>query len=141
MKRLLPGEAQGAVPAGSKPDPNACMLVVGREILVSGEIKSCDCLVVEGTVEASVSCKEIRIAAGGLFKGAASVETAEIFGRFEGELQVSGRLNLHASGEVAAKLRYQQLEIERGGRLSGDIQASGAEMPHEPTFENQRRRA
>ncbi len=139
MKRLFPGQADN--PAGSTTDANARMLVVGREIMVSGEIQSCDCLVVEGTVEASVSCKEIRIAEGGLFKGSATVETAEIFGRFEGELQVSGHLNLRASGDIAAKLRYQQLEIERGGRLSGDIQASGAATPHQPTLESQRRRA
>lgn len=101
-------------------------LVVGRGIVFSGEIKSCDCLVVEGTVKANIAgCRDIYIAEGGLFNGAASVENAEIRGRFEGELNVSARLLVHASGKVAAEVNYNQIEIERGGEISGKVQAQG----------------
>jgi cytoskeletal protein CcmA (bactofilin family) len=51
------------------------------------------------------------------------VDNAEIRGRFEGALNVSGRLLVHASGKVAAEVRYHQIEIERGGEISGQIQA------------------
>ena len=102
-------------------------LVVGRGIVFSGEIKSCDCLVVEGTVKANIAgCRDIYIAEGGLFNGAASVENAEIRGRFEGELNVSARLLVHASGKVAAEVTYNQIEIERGGEISGHVQAQAA---------------
>jgi cytoskeletal protein CcmA (bactofilin family) len=102
-------------------------LVVGRGIVFSGEITSCDCLVVEGTVKANIAgCHDINIAEGGLFTGSASVESAEIRGRFEGALNVSGRLLVHANGKVAAEVRYHQIEIERGGEVSGHIQAQGA---------------
>ena len=54
-------------------------LVVGRGIVFSGEITSCDCLVVEGTVKANIAgCHDINIAEGGLFTGSASVESAEL---------------------------------------------------------------
>jgi cytoskeletal protein CcmA (bactofilin family) len=97
-------------------------LVVGREIVFSGEIKSCDCLVVEGTVKANVAaCKDIQIAEGGLFTGTASVAVAEIRGRFEGELTVSDRLSVRSGGKIAAKVRYNQVEVECGGQISGDI--------------------
>jgi cytoskeletal protein CcmA (bactofilin family) len=93
---------------------------VGREIVLSGEISACDRLVVEGTVKANIrDCREIAIAEGGLFTGSASVETAEISGRFEGELSVSGRLIIRASGKVSASVRYREIEIERGGEISG----------------------
>lgn len=99
-------------------------LVVGRGIVFSGEIKSCDCLVVEGTVKANIAdCQDINIAEGGLFTGSASVVRAEIRGRFEGTLNVSEHLLLHSSGRVAAEVRYNQIEIERGGEISGTIQA------------------
>ena len=102
-------------------------LVVGRGIVFSGEIKSCDCLVVEGTVKANIAgCRDIYIADGGLFTGSASVENAEIRGRFEGDLTVSGRLLIHASGKIAAEVNYNQIEIERGGEISGKVQAQGA---------------
>jgi cytoskeletal protein CcmA (bactofilin family) len=101
-------------------------LVVGSGIFFSGEIKCCDCLVVEGTVKANIAdCNEIHVAEGGLFTGSAVVERAEIRGRFEGSLSVSDRLMIHSSGRVTAEIRYNQLEVERGGEISGDIQAQG----------------
>ncbi len=109
--------------------PGARMLIVGRDIVITGEIQSCDCLVVEGTVKANVSCSELRIAKGGLFLGSASVANADVVGRFEGELQISERLLLRTSGKIAAKLRYRQIEIELGGQISGDIRALDAAQP------------
>ncbi len=101
-------------------------LVVGRGIVFSGVITSCDCLVVEGTVKANIQgCQDIHIAEGGLFTGAASVESAEIRGRFEGALTVNDRLMIRASGNVTAEVRYNQIEIERGGQISGSIQSRG----------------
>ncbi|HVM79725.1 MAG TPA: polymer-forming cytoskeletal protein [Stellaceae bacterium] len=107
-------------PTGERTQAASRTLVVGREIVLSGEISACDRLVVEGTVKANIrDCREIAIAEGGLFTGSASVETAEISGRFEGELSVSGRLMLRASGKVSASVRYREIEIERGGEISG----------------------
>jgi len=114
----------------TKPDTSQTAtrkLVVGRGIVFSGEITSCDCLVVEGTVKANIAgCHDIDIAEGGLFTGSASVESAEIRGRFEGTLNVSGRLLVRATGRIAAEVRYHQIEIERGGEISGHIQAQAA---------------
>jgi cytoskeletal protein CcmA (bactofilin family) len=116
--------AQPAAPPAAKTETATRKLVVGRGIVFSGEITSCDCLVVEGTVKANIAgCHDINIAEGGLFTGSASVESAEIRGRFEGALNVSGRLLVHANGKVAAEVRYHQIEIERGGEISGNIQA------------------
>lgn len=109
-------------------------LVVGRGIVFSGEITSCDCLVVEGTVKANIAgCHDIHIADGGLFTGSASVQSAEIRGRFEGALTVTERLLIHANGKVSAEVRYHQIEIERGGQISGDIQARDAAKPGQAT--------
>jgi len=113
-----------AAPPAAKSETATRKLVVGRGIVFSGEITSCDCLVVEGTVKANIAgCHEIDIAEGGLFTGSASVDSAEIRGRFEGAINVSGRLLIRASGKVAAEVRYHQIEIERGGEISGQIQA------------------
>lgn len=105
-------------------------LVVGREIVLSGEISACDRLVVEGTVKANIKdCRDIAISEGGLFTGSAAVESAEIRGRFEGELTVSGRLLIRAPGQVSAAVRYGEIEIERGGRLSGHVDATDSSKP------------
>jgi cytoskeletal protein CcmA (bactofilin family) len=128
---LRPDTKPTAVP--KKPEPSMRKLVVGSGITFSGEITSCDLLVVEGTVKANIAgCNEIQIAKGGVFIGSASVANAEVQGRFEGELNVTGRLLVNASGRVAAKVRYHQIQVELGGEISGDIQAGGAGSPHAP---------
>jgi cytoskeletal protein CcmA (bactofilin family) len=102
-------------------------LIVGREITLSGEINSCDKLIVEGSVEANLqNCRDVDIAETGLFKGTAAIEEAEIRGRFEGNLVVRKRLLIKASGRVTGQIRYGQLEIECGGQISGDVPAQPA---------------
>jgi cytoskeletal protein CcmA (bactofilin family) len=112
------------VPTPVKRDAETRKLIVGREISLSGEITACDRLVVEGSVEANLAnCRDIDIAETGLFKGSASIDDAEIRGRFEGTLNVRRRLLIRASGRVIGTVRYGQIEIECGGQISGDIQA------------------
>jgi len=99
-------------------------LIVGPGISVSGQISSCDLLVIEGTVKADiVGCKELQVVEAGFLTGTAQVLGAEIQGRFEGELNVDGRLYVRANGNLSGKIRYRQLEVERGGRISGDLQS------------------
>jgi cytoskeletal protein CcmA (bactofilin family) len=99
-------------------------LIVGREISLAGEITSCDRLVVEGSVEANLAnCRDIEISDTGVYKGSASIEEAEIRGRFDGVLNVRRRLLIRSTGRVAGTVRYGQIEIERGGQISGDVQA------------------
>jgi cytoskeletal protein CcmA (bactofilin family) len=105
-------------------------MIVGRDISLSGDIRSCNRLIVEGSVEATLhDCREIEIAEGGLFKGNASIEQGEVRGRLEGELVVSKRLLIRATGHVSGTISYGELEIERGGRVSGTIQENGLAMP------------
>jgi cytoskeletal protein CcmA (bactofilin family) len=120
-----PGAAANAPLAGQRSrEADSRKLIVGREITLSGEIKSCDQLIVEGSVEANLqNSREMDIAESGLFKGSASIEEAEVRGRFEGNLTVRKRLLIRASGRVSGTIRYGQIEIECGGQISGDIQA------------------
>ncbi len=104
-------------------------LVVGREISLTGEINKCEKLVVEGEVEADLKdCLSLEITDTGLFKGAAVVEEAEISGRFEGELVARARLYVRASGRLHGKIRYADLEIERGGRIAGMVDVIDGEL-------------
>ena len=122
-----PGPASAAVASPGSPahrEAEMRKLIVGREIRLAGEITSCDRLVVEGSVEANLAnCRDIEISDTGVYKGSASIEEAEIRGRFDGVLNVRRRLLIRATGRVAGTIRYGQIEIERGGQISGDVQA------------------
>ncbi len=110
------------------------VLVIGREIVLSGKINACDRLVVEGQVEAKMKdCREIEIAETGTFKGQVEFDRADISGVFEGDLTVREHLVVRATGRVTGKIRFGELEIERGGQIVGDIQIFGQEAPANPS--------
>ena len=114
-----PDEGNPDQPGGN----DATKLVIGREISLNGEINSCDLLVVEGKVEATMKeCREIRITETGTFKGQVEFERADISGVFEGDLTAREHLVVRSTGRVTGKVRFGELEIERGGQVLGDIQ-------------------
>jgi len=121
--------AEGArpplTPTPVKREAETRKLIVGREISLSGEITACDRLVVD-------------IAESGLFKGSASIDDAEVRGRFEGTLNVRRRLLIRATGKVIGTVRYGQIEIECGGQISGEIQAQPMGEGMESTAATQR---
>ena len=103
---------------------DARRLVVGREICLSGEITSCDRLVVEGRVEANlIGARVLEVAQGGVFRGRAEVKEADIAGMFEGDLTATDRLMIRSGGKVAGSVRYGRVVIESGGEIGGDMQA------------------
>ncbi|MDB5359916.1 MAG: hypothetical protein JWO51_1213 [Rhodospirillales bacterium] len=109
-------------PEAPKTDTKARQMRVGRGLKLSGQITGCDRLLVEGDVEATLlECSTIELAGSGVFKGAATVDDAEISGRYEGALTVRKRLFIHAGGQVTGTIRYGQLEVDLGGQLSGDV--------------------
>ncbi len=114
--------AAAAAPAAERSRDSRRVLTVGSDILLKGEIATCDRLVIEGKVDAVLNdVGTVELAESGSFKGVAQVENAEISGLFEGELVVKGRLVIYASGRVRGKITYGEIEIERGGELTGEI--------------------
>ena len=59
-------------------------MVVGPETSFSGQITSCNRLIVEGAVDAKLdNCQYVIINESGVFKGDVSTENADVHGRFE----------------------------------------------------------
>ena len=131
-RSAMPGSSSGARPTTGRERPvsdghEGKKLMVGREIVLSGQITSCDRLIVEGRVEATLSdSKAIEIAESGFFKGSAEIDSADIAGNFEGNLTVRERITIRSTGRVTGQIRYGQIEIEAGGEIGGDIQPQRA---------------
>lgn len=97
-------------------------LTIGAGITMSGEIESCDYLLVEGTVEAALKgANVLDIAESGTFYGTVEIGEANIAGRFEGDISVHGRLTISASGTVTGSISYKELEIEAGAVIDGKL--------------------
>lgn len=115
---LSPAPAPGPRTAGERRT-----LVVGRGISVQGTVQDAERLVVEGTVEATmIQATELSISQGGVFKGEAQVEEAEIAGTIDGTLTARGSLTVRASGRVLGTARCKRLQVEDGGQITGRIE-------------------
>jgi cytoskeletal protein CcmA (bactofilin family) len=98
-------------------------LVIGKQIRMKGEIAGCERLVVEGEVDATLSeVKSIDVAAGGVFKGSAEVDTAVIAGTYEGSLKVHGHLEIAATGAIKGSVSYKTIMVANGGKVEGTIE-------------------
>lgn len=114
------------------------LLTVGPDILLKGEIATCDRLVVEGTVDAKLTnVHTVEVAETGSFKGGAEIQDAIISGLFDGDLNVKNRLVIRSTGRVNGKITYGEIEVERGGQLSGEIlHGSSVEDMHGGGYED-----
>jgi len=113
-------ETTGAA-APERPEPDRYggkRLIVGEGIRLSGEISSCDRLVVEGEVEVTLNdTLALEISSTGRFTGGCEVEEADISGVYEGDLTVRRRLFVRSSGRLT----------ERGGQIAGNVSVLNAE--------------
>ncbi|MFY7782027.1 MAG: bactofilin family protein [Tagaea sp.] len=116
-----PPAPRSGVPARTGESIEGRKLIVGKEIVLSGQITSCERLVVEGRVEASLDSRWMEITDTGVFKGMAEIENGEIAGVFEGTLTVREKLMIRSGGKVSGTIRYARIEIEEGGQISGEV--------------------
>ena len=111
----LPGIVAAAAQSDGK------VLRVGPAIALSGEIAACDKLIVEGRVSAALNrCRHLEVTKTGRFSGIAEIESAEIFGRFDGEL-TARKVLVHASARMSGKIRYGELTLEPGAQIRGEL--------------------
>lgn len=97
-------------------------LTVGRDISLNGEITTCDHLIVEGTVKATIKGgKVLDITEAGSFTGFVDIETADIAGTFEGDLIVRGKLVVRATANVTGTLQYGALQVDTGAVINGEM--------------------
>jgi cytoskeletal protein CcmA (bactofilin family) len=122
--QISPRQPTEAQPGSRDDGVDRRTLIVGCEISISGDVKSCERLIIEGSIEANLqNCRNMIIAETGMFKGNGSTENADVYGRVEADLVVRKRLLIRAGGHVSGTITYGEIEIEAGGKISGTIQA------------------
>jgi len=118
---------QSTASSSTSPMSTAANLHVGQGLKLEGKIQSCDSLVIEGDVQATIESGTLTISETGDVRGEATVDVAEINGKFDGTLTVKKCLTINSSGRVTGTVHYGELKVEQGGQVSGEIRAEGAE--------------
>ena len=96
-------------------------LMIGEGVTITGTIKANNEVTIKGTIDGDIECNSVTINKSGNVKGKIKTETMTVEGKAEGEMNVNAVLNIKSEGHVNGKVFYGKIQIDEGGKLSGEI--------------------
>lgn len=107
-------------PKATVTTPNA---VIGKNLIIKGEISGTEPLLIEGQIEGTINVNGCYLGIGPSGKVKATVSAAEVVvrGTVNGNLQVSERLEIRSGGCVNGDIVTRRLSIEEGAYFHGTI--------------------
>tara|TARA_B100001079_G_scaffold14402_1_gene11696 strand:- start:158 stop:634 length:477 start_codon:yes stop_codon:yes gene_type:complete len=112
----------------SKPEPevkteknSSSSLLIGEGVTITGTIKADNEVNIQGAIDGDIDCNSVTINKSGNVKGKVKAETMTIEGKVEGEININSILHIKSKGNVSGKIFYGEIEIDTGGKLSGEI--------------------
>ena len=102
-------------------DNSNSSLMIGEGVILTGTIKADHEVTIKGTIDGDVECNIVTINKTGNIKGNIKTNTMIVEGNAKGELNVNEVLNIKSEGSVNGKIFYGEIQIEKGGKLSGEI--------------------
>ena len=102
-------------------DNSNSSLMIGEGVTITGTIKANSKVTIQGTVDGDIECNSIVISKSGNVKGKIKTDTITVEGKAEGEINADDVLNIKSTGHVSGKVFYGEIQIEEGGKISGEI--------------------
>jgi cytoskeletal protein CcmA (bactofilin family) len=98
--------------------------VIGKSVVIRGELSGSEDLYIDGDVEGTVTLPESRLTIGPNARVQAdlSVRDAIIFGHLTGNVHASGRVELRQSAQVKGDILAGRLSIEESAVLTGRVE-------------------
>jgi cytoskeletal protein CcmA (bactofilin family) len=112
--------------------PNAeTAATIGKSVQIFGEVKGSEDLIVDGTVEGTITLSESRLTIGPNARVQANVSARDvvILGALTGDINATGRVELRAGANLKGDIRAARLSVEENAVLSGKVELSGTERP------------
>lgn len=111
---------------------------IGKSVVIRGEVKGSEDLIVDGHVEGTVSLSESRLTVGPNAHVAADLTAKDvlILGRVQGNVVASGRVELRAGCAVEGDIRALRLSVEDNAVFRGKVdltQGAAAKAPEAAT--------
>ena len=96
-------------------------LMIGEGVTITGTIKANNEVTIQGTIDGDIECNSVTINKSGIVKGKIKTEIMTVEGKTEGEINVNYVLDIKSEGNVSGKIFYGELQIDKGGKISGEI--------------------
>jgi len=101
---------------------------IGKTIVICGEVKGSEDLIVDGRVEGTVNLSESRLTIGPTAYVAANLSAKDILimGQVQGNLVASGRVELRTGCQVEGDIRALRLAVEDNAVFRGKVDLTQA---------------
>lgn len=96
---------------------------IGKSVVIRGEVKGCEDLIVDGCLEGTVSLSENRLTIGPDAKVAANLTAKDVLvlGQVQGNIVASGRVELRAGCSVEGDIQAMRLAVEDNAIFRGKV--------------------
>jgi cytoskeletal protein CcmA (bactofilin family) len=101
---------------------------IGKTVVICGEVKGSEDLIVDGRIEGTVSLAENRLTIGPNANVAANVSAKDVLiqGRVQGNVVASGRVELRAGCNLEGDIRATRLAVEDNAVFRGKVDLTQA---------------
>ena len=105
--------------------------VLGKSVIVKGQILSREDLTIDGEVEGTIEMQEHRLTIGQNGKVRASVKAREIIvlGTLHGNVETGDRIDIRKEAKLVGDIRTARIVIEDGAYFKGNVDIVRAEVP------------
>ena len=107
-----------------RPVKGSAKVVIGNGVKIKGEITDADEVQIDGSADVTMITDNLVIGGTGDVKGAITTNNADVWGKLDGEVKISGTLTIQEQGSVSGSIEYDNLQIKLGGKIKGDVKAS-----------------
>jgi len=109
--------------------------VIGKSVVIRGELSGNEDLFIDGDVEGTVSLPESRLTVGPNAQVRADVSAREvvIFGHLTGNVKAAGRVDLRQSALVKGDILAGRLSIEESAVLTGRVELKASTEAPKPS--------
>src|SRR3546814_16305393 len=115
LPSLPPAQAPARMATGAH---HATFLILGSDVVVTGNIAASVDLHIDGKIEGDLKCANLVQGEGSEIKGEVVAETAKLAGLLDGSIEAK-KLIVHASARITGDAFYETITIENGGTVDG----------------------
>jgi cytoskeletal protein CcmA (bactofilin family) len=99
------------------------VVLIGKGTKMTGQIKDSTMIEIQGHLDGDIVASAVIVREGATFTGNMITAYAEIHGTVDGTITAEELLDIRSTGRVTAEVKYGNLSVATGGRLSGELQA------------------
>jgi cytoskeletal protein CcmA (bactofilin family) len=115
--------------------PRGAAAVLGKSVIVKGQIYGREDLTIDGEVEGTVELQENRLTIGPNGKVVATIKAREVvvLGTVHGDVETREKIEIHKEAKMVGDIRTARVVIEDGAYFKGSIDIVRAEAPKAAT--------